>query len=70
MRQALIDFAEILLPAGKGPFPVVVQMHGCGGVQPMQRRYAEAALEAGVAVVILDSLKPRYLGRREAQFTV
>jgi dienelactone hydrolase len=36
----------------------------------MQRRYAEAALDAGVAVVILDSLTPRGIGRREAQLTV
>jgi dienelactone hydrolase len=70
MRPALIDAAQVLLPEGDGPFPMVVQMHGCGGVQPMQRRYAEAALEAGVAVVILDSLKPRGIGRREAQLTV
>jgi len=49
----------------------VVQMHGCGGVQPhMQRRYAEAALKVGVAVVILDSLTPRGIGRREAQLTI
>jgi dienelactone hydrolase len=68
--DALVDAAEVLLPAGDGPFPVVVQMHGCGGVQPMQRRYADAALEAGVAVVILDSLTPRGIGRREAQLTV
>jgi dienelactone hydrolase len=70
VTQALIDNAEVLLPAGAGPFPVVVQMHGCGGVQPMQRRYAEAAVKAGIAVVILDSLKPRGIGRREAQLTV
>jgi dienelactone hydrolase len=67
--DALIS--EVLLPAGAGPFPVVVQMHGCGGLQqPMQRRYAKAALEAGAAVVILDSLKPRGIGRREARLTV
>jgi dienelactone hydrolase len=67
--DALIS--EVLLPAGDGPFPVVVQMHGCGGLQqPMQRRYAEAALEAGVAVVILDSLAPRGIGRREARLTI
>ena len=68
--DALIDAAEVLLPEGDGPFPVVVQMHGCGGVQPMQRRYAEAAVESGAAVVILDSLKPRGIGRRTAQLTV
>ena len=68
--QTLISSAEVLLPEGAGPFPVIVQMHGCGGVQPMQRRYADAALAAGVAVVILDSLKPRGIGRREAQLTV
>ena len=66
----LMAAAELLLPGGKGPFPVVVQMHGCGGVQPMQRRYAEAARKAGVAVVILDSLAPRGIGRRDAQLTV
>jgi dienelactone hydrolase len=68
--QALIDGAEVLRPEGPGPFPVVVQMHGCGGVLPMQRRYAEAARETGVAVVILDSLAPRGLTRHEALLTV
>jgi dienelactone hydrolase len=66
----LIAPLDILLPAGPGPFPVVIQMHGCGGVQPMQRRYAEAARAAGVAVVILDSLAARGIGRPEALMTV
>jgi dienelactone hydrolase len=62
--------AEVLLPEGQGPYPVVIQMHGCGGVQPMQRRYAEAAREVGVAAVILDSLAPRGIARTEAMLTV
>jgi dienelactone hydrolase len=63
--------SEVRLPEGDGPFPVVVQMHGCGGLQQrMQARYAETALAAGVAVVILDSLKPRGIGRREARLTI
>jgi dienelactone hydrolase len=70
MTIPLMTCAEILLPAGRGPFPVVVQMHGCGGVQPMQRRYAEAARAAGVAVVILDSLAPRGIDRKAALMTV
>lgn len=68
--EALIDCAELLLPEGSGPFPVVLQMHGCGGVLPMQKRYAEAARKAGVAAVILDSLTPRGLTRQEALLTV
>jgi dienelactone hydrolase len=70
MSLDLISSAEVLLPDGPGPFPVVVQMHGCGGVQPMQRRYAEAAREAGVAAVILDSLAPRGISRQGAMLTV
>lgn len=70
MRPDLIAHLDVLLPEGQGPFPVVVQMHGCGGVQPMQRRYAEAAQAAGVTVVILDSLAPRGIGRHEAQLTI
>jgi dienelactone hydrolase len=67
--EALIS--EVLLPAGDGPFPVVAQMHGCGGLQqPMQRRYARAAVETGVAVVVLDSLAPRGIGRLEARLTL
>src|SRR6185437_2280917 len=66
----LMSSAEVLLPNGGGPFPVVVQMHACGGLYPMQRRYARAALEAGVAVVILDSFKPRGIGSPEALLTV
>lgn len=70
MTPDLTAHLQVIRPDGPGPFPVVVQMHGCGGVQPMQRRYAEAARAAGVAAVILDSLAPRGIGRREAMATV
>jgi dienelactone hydrolase len=49
----------ILKPAGAGPFPVTLQFHGCGGVKPLQRRYGEAALNAGWAAVIVDSYAHR-----------
>jgi dienelactone hydrolase len=45
-------------------------MHACGGLHPMQRRYAKAAVETGTAVVILDSFKPRGIGQGEALLTV
>ncbi len=66
----LAPHLQVVRPQGAGPFPVVVQMHGCGGIQPMQRRYAEAASAAGVAAVVVDSLAPRGISRTEAQLTV
>jgi dienelactone hydrolase len=70
VSNALIDCAEVLLPEGDGPFPVVIQMHACGGLYAVQGRYAEAAVQEGVAAVILDSFKPRGIGPREARMTV
>lgn len=67
---SLLAHTEIVRPEGDGPFPVVVQMHGCGGIQPMLTRYAETAKGAGVAALVVDSLAPRGIGRREAQLTV
>jgi dienelactone hydrolase len=66
----LAKHATVLLPKGEGPFPVVLQFHGCGGIVSMQTRYAEVARNCGFAAVIVDSLAPRRIGRREAQLTV
>lgn len=66
----LAPHVTVLRPDGPGPFPVVVLMHGCGGVQPLHTRYAQAAREAGIAAVIVDSLAPRGITRRAAHLTV
>ena len=66
----LAPHLKVVRPPGPGPFPVVVQMHGCGGVQPMQMHYAEAARASGIAAVIVDSLAPRRIDRLAAQVTV
>lgn len=66
----LAPHIEVVRPPGEGPFPVVVQMHGCGGMRPLQLAYAEAARGVGVAAVVVDSLEPRGIGRRAAQLTV
>lgn len=54
---------ELYRPAGPGPFPAVVLMHGCGGWQPAVRftlrRYAETLNARGYAVLNLDSFGPR-----------
>lgn len=61
---------RVIKPDGPGPFPVVLQLHGCGGVQPFQAVYGAAAAEAGFAAVIVDSFSPRGLSRRDANLTV
>ncbi|MYD95048.1 MAG: alpha/beta hydrolase fold domain-containing protein [Chloroflexi bacterium] len=50
-------------PEGPGPFPAVVLMHGCNGLDPEVRRaledHARHLVEAGFVTLILDSLTPR-----------
>lgn len=61
---------RIVAPDGAGPFPVVVHLHGCGGLRGLQRAYADAAAAQGVASLIVDSYAPRRIDRREAMLTV
>jgi dienelactone hydrolase len=57
-------------PEGPGPYPVVIQLHGCGGRQPLHDSYAEAAKAKGFASLIIDSFAPRNIPRRVAQISV
>ncbi|MDP1630082.1 MAG: prolyl oligopeptidase family serine peptidase [Caulobacter sp.] len=66
----LASGVRVLKPAGTGPFPVALQMHGCAGSQPFQNSYAAAAVKAGVAVVIVDSFKPRGMSRLDGSLFV
>ena len=61
--------AQLYKPDGDGPFPVVIALHGCGGLaghsEPVQARYrewAELLLKAGNAVLLPDSYASRELG--------
>src|SRR5437016_5916304 len=61
--------AQLYKPDGDGPFPVVIALHGCGGLaghsEPVQARYrdwAEQLLKAGKAVLLPDSYGSRELG--------
>ena len=55
--------AQLFRPQGKGPFPGVILMHGCGGWQPAVQHalqsYARLLVESGFAVLNLDSFGPR-----------
>jgi dienelactone hydrolase len=61
--------AQLYKPEGSGPFPVVIALHGCGGLgghsEPVQARYrdwAEQLLKDGKAVLFPDSYGSRELG--------
>ena len=61
--------AQLYRPEGGGPFPVVIALHGCGGlagrsepVLPRYRDWAEQLLKGGKAVLLPDSYGSRELG--------
>lgn len=61
--------AQLFKPEGSGPFPVVIALHGCGGLgghsEPVQVRYrdwAEELIRHGKAVLFPDSYGSRELG--------
>lgn len=68
--ERLASGFTVLKPSGAGPFPVVLQLHGCAGSQPFQNHYATEAVKAGVAVVIIDSFKPRGMSRFDGSLFV
>jgi dienelactone hydrolase len=61
--------AQLFKPDGAGPFPTVIALHGCGGlnghsdqIQPRYRDWAEQLLKDGNAVLFPDSYGSRELG--------
>ncbi len=64
--EALQLTGYLYRPAGDGPFPAIVALHGCGGLFTrtgrMQKRnvdWAARLTEAGIAVLFPDSFIPR-----------
>jgi dienelactone hydrolase len=70
--ERLMASAEVVRPAGDGPFPVVLQFHGCGGSPPSraQRDYAQVARDAGWATVMVNSYAVRGVSPRDAYLEV
>src|SRR3954469_1564921 len=61
--------AQLFKPDGAGPFPTVIALHGCGGLNghsdqilPRYRDWAEQLLKDGNAVLFPDSYGSRELG--------
>jgi dipeptidyl aminopeptidase/acylaminoacyl peptidase len=58
--------AEVFKPKGSGPFPFVVLMHGCGGMDSVATRWVETYSQflghEGVGSIVLDSFTSRKVG--------
>jgi len=62
--------SKVFKPLGPGPFPVALILHGCGGKTPFLETYAEVAIQAGWAAVVVDSLKPRGMSTMDGKLLV
>ncbi|HSL50237.1 MAG TPA: dienelactone hydrolase family protein [Candidatus Deferrimicrobiaceae bacterium] len=51
--------ATLIRPAGPGPFPAVVLLHGCAGVEAQSLRWARRLADRGYVALVLDSFGPR-----------
>lgn len=61
---------KIRKPPGDGPFPVVLMLHGCGGIRPFTDDMAEIAAGAGAVAIEIDSYAPRRITRMAALTTI
>ena len=57
--RPLVLTGELTRPAGPGPFPALVLLHGCGGVRPPHQVWASRFKEWGYVSLIVDSFNPR-----------
>jgi len=51
--------ATLVKPEGPGPFPAVVQLHGCGGLERQSYRWARWLADRGYVALVVDSFGPR-----------
>ncbi len=54
---------EVYGPDDDTPRPALLMFHGCGGVRPQLKLYAEAAAVTGIRIFVVDSFAPRGWGR-------
>ena len=51
--------ATLVRPSGDGPFPAVVELHGCGGLVAQSYRWARWLAARGYVALVVDSFGPR-----------
>jgi dienelactone hydrolase len=54
--------AELYRPAGDGPFPAVIVLHACNGVDPHQGMWARRLVDWGYVAIVPDSFGSRQVG--------
>jgi len=54
---------EVYGPDDDAPRPALIMFHGCGGLRPQLKLYAEAAAVTGIRIFIVDSFGSRGWGR-------
>lgn len=50
----------LMRPDGEGPFPALVLLHGCDGMQPFQQQWGDQLVGWGYVVLLVDSYGPRH----------
>lgn len=68
--ERIARHSRVFKPEGPGPFPVALILHGCGGKTPFLEVYAQVAVAAGWAAVVVDSFLPRGVSSLDAKLTV
>lgn len=62
MIEPTVVRSEIYRPHGKGPFPAIIVLHGCGGPDAHHKFWAEKLVSWGYVAVVVDSFSSRGLG--------
>lgn len=60
-RQSVKLSAHLMKPEGVGPFPAVVLMHGCDGINSNQLAWARELQKEGFVALVVDSFGPRWV---------
>jgi len=66
-QQPGVELAgELYRPAGNGPFPAVVMLHGCGGrfSRPVEEAFGAQFTGLGYVLLVVDSFGPRGVRHR------
>jgi len=58
-KQPQFSNRDVSKPDGPGPFPAVVLLHGCSGINNAQRSMANQLVKNGYVALIVDSFSPR-----------